>query len=67
MLTSAHYVEEIIKHKRVTIAYMGNSIIHLVGYKFDTEFLCPFTNRKGAYIKRKDYKKYKIIDAYFLL
>ena len=67
MLTSTHYVEEMVKHKRVVVAYMGYSIVHLIGYKWKADFECPFTDRKGAYIKRKDYKKYKIIDAYFLL
>lgn len=67
MFTSAHYAEKIVRHKRVTVAYMGKNITHLIGYKWREDFRCPFTDRKGAYIKRKDYKKYKIIDAYFLL
>lgn len=67
MLISAHYVESIIRHKRGVIGFNGNTRISLRGYFWDKNFLCPFTERKGAYIRRKDFNKIKIIDAYFLL
>jgi len=67
MWTSAHYVDGFIKQRRGIMAYSENTHTYLKGYKWDTEYHCPFTERKGAYIKRKDFKKIKIIDAYFLL
>lgn len=66
MLVSTHYVDSIVADKRGIRGRIGKSSVNLRGYKFIENYVCPFTNRKGAYVKIKKVKNKKYIDAYFI-
>ena len=66
MLVSTHYVDSIVANKRGIRGHLGKSTINLRGYRFIEDYECPFTNRKGAYVKFKKVNKTKYIDAYFI-
>ena len=66
MLVSTHYVDSIVADKRGIRGRIGKSSVNLRGYKFIEDYVCPFTNRKGAYVKIKKVKNKKYIDAYFI-
>ena len=66
MLVSTHYVDSIVANKRGIRGHLGKSTINLRGYRFIEDYVCPFTNRKGAYVKFKKVNKTKYIDAYFI-
>lgn len=67
MLISAHYVEKIVKDKRNIFGIIKNTKINLRGYIWKQNYECPFTDRKGAYVKIKKFGKKKYQDAYFIL
>ena len=66
MLVSTHYIDSIVANKRGIRGHIGKSSVNLRGYKFIEDYVCPFTNRKGAYVKIKKVKNKKYIDAYFI-
>lgn len=66
MLVSTHYIDSIVANKRGIRGCIGKSSVNLRGYKFIEDYVCPFTNRKGAYVKIKKVKNKKYIDAYFI-
>ena len=66
MLVSTHYVDSIVANKRGIRGRLGKSTINLRGYRFIEDYTCPFTDRKGAYVKLKKVNKTKYIDAYFI-
>ena len=62
-----HYIESAIAHKRGYIAFTDKDVYKLKGYKWDSEIECPFSSRKGAFVKPFKYKKKILKDAYFFL
>lgn len=67
LLISAHYVESIIKSKRNIHGIIKDEKICLRGYKWVQNYECPFTDRKGAYVKVRKYGKRKYHDAFFII
>ncbi len=65
-MIAVHYLDFFIKTKTSKKGVLGKEIINFKDYNWRKNFMCPFTNKKGAFIKKIKIKKIKVIDAYFL-